>query len=163
MLSGPSGAGKTKTGLIVATVLAADDDGRILVIDTEKESALTYADDFDFNPPPVAAAVRPPRPRCHAPCTEAGRTYSVVMVDSPPTSGAATGGTLDIAGGKFTGWKDARPAQEDLVDAILTLRRPRHRLLPVEGRTRPGGRERQARRARSSAWPSSRTTTSSTS
>lgn len=117
MLAAPSGAGKTKTGLIVATVLAADDDGSILVIDTEKESALTYADDFDFKHLPW----RPPYDPAElsAVIAEAGRQFSVVMVDSTSHFWRKAGGTLDIADGKFGGWKKARPAQEDLVDAIL--------------------------------------------
>lgn len=117
LLAAPSGAGKTKTGLIIATVLAADDDGSIVVIDTEKESALTYADDFDFKHIPW----RPPYDVAELAetITDAGRTFSVVMVDSMSHFWRKSGGTLDVAGGKFGGWKKARPLQEDLVDAIL--------------------------------------------
>lgn len=117
LLAAPSGAGKTKTGLIIATVLAADDDGSIVVIDTEKESALTYADDFDFKHIPW----RPPYDVAELAETiaDAGRTFSVVMVDSMSHFWRKAGGTLDVAGGKFGGWKKARPLQEDLVDAIL--------------------------------------------
>lgn len=118
MLAAPSGGGKTKTGLIIATVLADDDNGKILVIDTEKESALTYADDFTF----VHLPWRPPYDPRELATTieEAGREYSVVMIDSTSHFWRKKGGTLDIAGGKFTGWADARPAQEDLVDAVLS-------------------------------------------
>lgn len=117
LLAAPSGAGKTKSGLIIATVLAADDDGSIVVIDTEKESALTYADDFDFKHIPW----RPPYDVAELAETiaDAGRTFSVVMVDSMSHFWRKSGGTLDVAGGKFGGWKKARPLQEDLVDAIL--------------------------------------------
>lgn len=117
LLAAPSGAGKTKSGLIIATVLAADHDGSIVVIDTEKESALTYADDFDFKHIPW----RPPYDVAELAetITDAGRTFSVVMVDSMSHFWRKSGGTLDVAGGKFGGWKKARPLQEDLVDAIL--------------------------------------------
>lgn len=117
LLAAPSGAGKTKSGLIIATVLAADDDGSIVVIDTEKESALTYADDFDFKHIPW----RPPYAvdELAETIADAGRTFSVVMVDSMSHFWRKSGGTLDVAGGKFGGWKKARPLQEDLVDAIL--------------------------------------------
>jgi hypothetical protein len=115
MLSGPPGAGKTRTGLIVAELLA--EDAPVLVVDTEKESALTYADDFTFDHLPW----EPPfEPRAlGATITEAGNQYGVVMIDSASHFWRGDGGTLDIAGGKFTGWKDARPAQLDLVEAIL--------------------------------------------
>jgi hypothetical protein len=118
MLSGPPGAGKTRTSLIVGSVLA--DGGEILVIDTEHESALTYADDFGFNhigwhapfdPRELAAVLH-----------EAGEKYSVIIVDSLSHFWRKSGGTLDIAEGKFSGWKVARPAQEDMVEAILGCR-----------------------------------------
>lgn len=116
LLHGPPGSGKTRTAMIVASVLAGD-DGRVLVIDTERESALTYADDFDFDHLPWDA---PFGPRELGDClAELGDRYAAVVVDSLSHFWRGDGGTLDIAGGKFTGWKDARPAQVDLVEAIL--------------------------------------------
>jgi hypothetical protein len=115
LLAGPSGSGKTRTGLIVAEVLA--DGGPIVVIDTEKESALTYADDFTFKHVPW---LPPYDPRELADViAEAGEQFAVVQVDSLSHFWRKAGGTLDIADGKFGGWKAARPAQEDLVDAVL--------------------------------------------
>lgn len=118
MLSGPPGSGKTRTGLIVASVLA--DGGDVLVIDTERESALTYADDFGFHHlgwhPPYDP--RELADTLHA----AGDKYAVVIVDSLSHFWRKAGGTLDIAEGKFSGWKVARPAQEDMIDAILGTR-----------------------------------------
>lgn len=115
LISGPSGSGKTRTTLIVAEVLA--EGGRVLVIDTEKESALTYADDFAFD----HLMWEPPfDPRALAgTLVDAGASYAAVIVDSMSHFWRGTGGVLDIAGGKFTGWKDARPAHMDLVEALL--------------------------------------------
>lgn len=126
MLAGPPGSGKTRSALMIGETLAATldedgkvtDPGRVLVIDTERESALTYADDFTFEhltwDPPFD-----PRELTTV-LGEAGASYDVVIVDSLTHFWQATGGTLDIANGKFTGWKEARPAQEDLVRAILS-------------------------------------------
>jgi hypothetical protein len=115
MLTGPPGAGKTRSALIIASTLVPD--GKVLLIDTEKESALTYADDFTFTHlrwvPPFD-----PRDLSHT-LIEAGQSYDVVIVDSLSHFWQAEGGTLDIADGKFGGWKTARPAQHDLVDGIL--------------------------------------------
>jgi hypothetical protein len=116
LLSGPSGAGKTFSALVIAETLAGA-DGRIVLIDTEKESALTYADKFRFE----HLRWNPPFDPQHLAATilEAGETYDVVIVDSFTHFWRKQGGTLDIAGGKFTGWKEARPVQEDVQDAIL--------------------------------------------
>jgi hypothetical protein len=123
MISGPSGAGKTLTGIEIAKTLTPD-NSRIIVIDTEKDSALTYADvtardgkkfthlpwDAPYAPRELAQTLN-----------EAGNTgqYDVAVVDSLTHFWTKQGGTLDMADGKFGGWKSARPAQEDMVDAIL--------------------------------------------
>lgn len=114
LLAGPSGSGKTLGGLILATELA--EDAPILGIDTEKESMLTYADDFTFE----HLAWSPPYSPQELAETllEAGQKYGVVLVDSLSHFWRSTGGTLDIAGGKFSGWKEARPAQESLIEAL---------------------------------------------
>lgn len=118
MLAGPAGSGKTRSALIVAAVLA--DGGRVLVIDTEKDSALTYADDFEFDHLPWQPPFDPRELAKTLP--DAGDGYDVVVIDSASHFWRGQGGTLDIAGGKFTGWGVARPAQEDMVQAILDCR-----------------------------------------
>lgn len=118
MLSGPPGAGKTYTALIVAQALVGD-GGRILVIDSEKESALTYADLFSFdhlrwNPPfdPTALAMT---------LKDAQGGYDCTIVDSFSHWWRKQGGVLDIAGDNIRGWKVARPVQEDLIDVLLDV------------------------------------------
>lgn len=129
MLSGPPGSGKTRTALIIASTLAPDE--RVLVIDTERESALTYADDFGFEHLPWAPPYDP-RELADA-INTAGDTYRVIVVDSLSHFWRKAGGTLDIAEGKFSGWKVARPAQEDMVDAILNARA--HMIVTVRAKT----------------------------
>lgn len=119
MLSGPSGAGKTWTGLGMAGVLAKMDGGhgRVLLIDTEHDSALTYADVFSFHHLPW----RPPYDPTELADTlvKLADDWDVVLVDSFTHFWRGLGGTLDIADGKFGGWKAARPIQERLVNACL--------------------------------------------
>lgn len=120
MLSGPPGSGKTKTALQIAKELVHGDLSKITVMDTEKDSALTYADEypgFEHLPwdPPYAPG-------------ELGKTVieagarpqtEVVIVDSLTHFWRKEGGVMSIADGKFGGWKAARPAQEQMVDALL--------------------------------------------
>jgi hypothetical protein len=114
MLSGPAGSGKTYSALEIAAVLG----DRTLVIDTEKESALTYADDFTFTHLPW---VEPFEPRELAQVlVEASADYDTIITDSFSHFWTGAGGTLDIADGRFGGWKTARPAQGDVVNGILS-------------------------------------------
>lgn len=119
MLSGPSGAGKTWTALTIAQALTKGDMSKVLVIDTEKDSALTYADQFPgfihlpwdapYSPTELAQTMH-----------EAGRDgVEVIITDSLTHFWTKAGGTLDLADARFGGWKTARPAQEEMVDAIL--------------------------------------------
>jgi hypothetical protein len=126
LLMGPPGSGKTLTGLEIAGTLA--EGGPVLVMDTERAdaqnyAALTFADWFEarfgykfrhlpWHPP------YDPRELAHV-LAEASGDYAVLMVDSMAHFWRKEGGTLDIAEGRFTGWKVARPAQDELIDAIL--------------------------------------------
>lgn len=120
MLSGPAGSGKTDSALTIAKELARGDMSKVIVIDTEKDSALTYADRFPgFAHLPWDPPFSP---------SELGKTvieaanqpqHEVVIVDSLTHFWKKKGGTMDIADGKFGGWKTARPVQEDMVDALL--------------------------------------------
>lgn len=118
MMSGPPGAGKTYTSLVIATVLVGQ-HGRILVIDSEKESSLTYADVFQFehlrwNPPfdPTALSLT---------LKEAAAVYDCIIVDSFSHFWRKQGGVLDIAGDNVRGWKAARPIQENLIETLLDV------------------------------------------
>lgn len=123
MLSGPSGAGKTDSALTIARSLTTAFN-RILVIDTEKGSALTYADKFRDEAGPFRHlpwdAPYPPKELAQT-MNEAGNDpgIDVIITDSLTHFWTKAGGTLDLADAKFGGWKTARPAQEEMVDAIL--------------------------------------------
>lgn len=127
MLSGPAGAGKTYSALEIAATLGE----RVLVIDTEKESALTYADQFRFDHLPWRPPFDP-RELAHE-LVAAGETYDAIIVDSFSHFWTGSGGTLDIADGKFGGWKTARPAQEDVTFGGL-LATPAHVIICCRAR-----------------------------
>jgi hypothetical protein len=124
MLSAPSGGGKTWSALTIARELCKGDMTKVMVIDTEKDSALTYVDEFrmenggtfmhlpwdaPYSPTDLAATMH-----------DAGRNgFEVIIADSLTHFWTKSGGTLDLADARFGGWKTARPAQEEMVDAIL--------------------------------------------
>lgn len=129
LLGGPSGAGKTYTSLLIASVLAGTDrtTNSIVMIDTEKGSGKTYADEFmladgspgyshipweaPFNATDLAMTLRDASndPECR-----------VVIVDSHSHFWRGEGGVLDVSSGRWTGWKEARPMHADMIDAILS-------------------------------------------
>lgn len=147
-LVGPAGSGKTMTALRVAHGLG----GRIAVIDTERGSASLYSGerglDFDvleldsYEAEHFIGAIRQ--------AEKAG--YDVLIIDSLSHAWAGRGGILEFVdqaakrsgGGSFSGWRDATPRHNQLVDAILgaklhvicTLRsKVEHVIEQVNGRT----------------------------
>ena len=122
-LTGPTGCGKTWTALSLASLLAAGK--RIVLIDSEPSdpnntASDLYADHFDFecidwrkppfSPVDLGIAIK---------ALGLDPTVGVVVVDSASPFWTKEGGTLDIADGRFGGWKVASPAQQELVEAIL--------------------------------------------
>lgn len=120
-LCGPTGSGKTWTGLQWASVLGK----RTVVIDTENSSASYYADRYTFD---VYNFEPPYDPGRLVDIIRAAETegYDVILIDSLSHFWEGEGGTLDIAdnagqragGNSFAGWKIATPALRHLVDAI---------------------------------------------
>jgi hypothetical protein len=123
-LSGPTGSGKSFSGLIIARELAGP-EGTICVIDTERGSASLYSDQFEFD----TIDWKPPYdPRELAEDIKVlSQKYDVVMCDSITHYWQGEGGTLDIVdasaaragGNSYAGWKTGTPAQNSLVEAML--------------------------------------------
>ena len=147
-LIGPAGSGKTMTAQRVAHGLG----GRVAVIDTERGSASLYSGErgieFDvleldsYEAERFIQAIRE--------AEQAG--YDVLIIDSLSHAWAGRGGILEFVdkaakrsgGGSFSGWRDATPLHNQLVDAILgakmhvicTLRsKVEHVVETVNGRT----------------------------
>ncbi|MYW03491.1 ATP-binding protein [Streptomyces sp. SID3343] len=126
-LDGPSGAGKTFTALTLAGALSP----RVAVIDTERGSASKYArgssgDGFDFDT--LQMVTYDPRDLIGALATAGSAGYGCVVVDSLSHFWMGRGGMLELvdaigqrkgSGGGFGGWKEARPYERDMIDALL--------------------------------------------
>jgi hypothetical protein len=124
-LDGPSGSGKTWTALLTAKVLAGP-DGKVAVIDTERESASLYADEFTFDT--LNMHTYDPRDLVKALAAAGAAGYAVVVIDSLSHFWMGQGGMLEqvdnaarrsYGGNSFGGWKDARPMERAMIDALL--------------------------------------------
>jgi len=124
-LSGVSGSGKSYTALTWARVLGE----RVVVIDTENDSALDYADLFDFDHLPLRAPYSVDR---YIAAMDAAVEHGadVVIVDSLSHAWAGKGGLLEMVdtlgaqnrGDKFgAGWRVATPKHLELIDRMTSL------------------------------------------
>jgi hypothetical protein len=147
-LIGPAGSGKTMSALRVAHGLG----GRVAVIDTERGSASLYSGErgLDFDVLELDSYEAEKFIQAITQAEAAG--YDVLIIDSLSHAWAGKGGILEFVdkaakrsgGGSFSGWRDATPLHNQLVDAILgaklhiicTLRsKVEHVIEQVNGRT----------------------------
>lgn len=134
-LAGPSGGGKTYTALTLAAALA----DRVAVIDTERGSASLYSDRFAFDT--LALYTYDPRDLVKALAAAGAAGYGAVIVDSLSHFWEGAGGMLEqvdnaakrSGGNSFAGWKDARPLERAMVDALLAY--PGHVIVTMRTKT----------------------------
>lgn len=129
-ISGPSGSGKTLTALMMAYGITKD-WSKILVIDTENNSAELYANatiknitknigQFDVIPfgPPFS-----PQRYVEAINVAEQAKYQVVIVDSLSHSWNGSGGALDMVNNSsvnsYAAWKSVTPVFQRMIDKIL--------------------------------------------
>jgi hypothetical protein len=122
-LTGPSGAGKTYSALLVAMGLG----GSIAVIDTEKGSASLYAHLTEFDVLELDAPYTPERYIAAIDAAEQAG-YDNLIIDSTTHEWNGVGGCLElvdeIAKAKFRGnswsaWNEVTPRHRKFIDRIL--------------------------------------------
>lgn len=137
-LAGPSGSGKTWTSLTLATGLAQGEP--VAVIDTERGSASKYAGIFTFNR--LNLYRYDPRDLVKALSAAASAGHAVVVIDSLSRFWSGEGGMLEIVdaaakrsygGNSFGGWKEARPIENDMIEAMLGF--PGHVIVTMRTKT----------------------------
>jgi hypothetical protein len=136
-LTGPTGSGKTYTALIVAGGLGK----RVAVIDTERGSASKYADEFTFDT--LQLTRFEPSALIDALAVAAHAGYDTLIVDSFSHFWSGTGGMLEqvdhaakragAGGNSFAGWKEARPMERAMIDAVLAY--PGHIIVTMRAKT----------------------------
>jgi len=123
-IAGPTGSGKTYTGLTAATAFARDT--RIAVIDTERGSASLYADIFDFDVLELHPPYDPLR-YVEAIHTAEENGYGVLLIDSLSHAWEDEGGALDqvdkyaakYKGNNWAAWRNVTPKHRRMVHAML--------------------------------------------
>ncbi len=136
-LVGPTGSGKTYTGLLIAKHLAKG--GRVGVIDTERGSASKYAGDVaDFDV--LELETYSPLTYVKAINEAADAGYPVLLIDSATHAWTGEDGALDqidkkASGslGKFGAWREVTPMHRQLVDAMLGY--PGHLIATMRAKT----------------------------
>lgn len=138
-LAGPSGSGKTWTALVTARALAGP-NGRIAVVDTERRSASLYANEFAFSA--LNMHTYDPRDLVKALAAAAKAGFDVVVIDSLSHFWMGQEGMLEqvdnaakrsYGGNSFGGWKEARPIERQMIDAMLAY--PGHVIVTMRTKT----------------------------
>lgn len=125
-ITGPSGAGKTYSALLVAKGIG----GKIAVIDTERGSASLYAGLPEMPEFDVLELNAPFSPEAYIEAiTEAESAgYDILIIDSMTHEWNGKGGVLEIhdsvtrtkaKGNSYTAWADVTPRHNAFVDTIL--------------------------------------------
>ena len=136
-LAGPTGSGKTYTGLTLATNLA----DRVAVIDTERGSASLYSGTDGFTFDVLEMNTYDPRDLVGALGAAGAAGYGAVVIDSLSHFWEGTGGMLEqvdnaakrAGGNSFGGWKEARPMERAMIDALLAY--PGHVIVTMRTKT----------------------------
>ena len=124
-LTGPSGAGKTYSALVICKSMG----GKTAVIDTEKGSASLYSNEFDFDVLELDPPFSPER-FIEAIAAAEAAGYDNLVIDSISHEWGGVGGCLDdldtIAKTKFKGnthaaWSALTPRHRKFLDSILRV------------------------------------------
>jgi hypothetical protein len=133
-LEGVSGGGKTYSALAIARALGE----RVAVIDTEHKSALLYADLFKFD----WLGVDRYAPEVLIEALAAASGHDVAVIDSLSHWWMGTDGMLEQVdraarrsggGNSFAGWKEMRPHERKMIDAMLAF--PGHLIATLRTKT----------------------------
>lgn len=119
-LSAPSGFGKTYSALLLGKGLVGSFE-KIVVIDTENESASLYSHLGEYSVLPLQAPYTPERYiQAIDTCIKAG--FELIIIDSITHEWNGKGGCLEILeslGGKYQDWAKVTPRHSAFIDKII--------------------------------------------
>lgn len=155
-LTSPSGGGKTRSALRLATGVQRVMKGDIFHIDTEAKRALHYADDFNFRHVPFGPPFSP-QDYLEAIQHCAKKGAGVIIIDSMSHEHEGPGGVLEshaaellrMGGGEknnFRAWQKPKAARRSLINGLLQLQtcfifcfRAKDKMKPVKKKAGDGG------------------------
>lgn len=121
LMEGPTGAGKTKSALLLAKGLCRPDK-HIFFVDTERESASLYSNEVPF----ITTQLVPPyTPERYIECIKSvpADQCGVLIIDSITHEWKGEGGCLQMmdvmTGNKFTNWNAMGKRHQAFIEAIL--------------------------------------------
>jgi hypothetical protein len=134
-LAGPSGSGKTYTGLTLACRLA----DKVAVVDTERGSASKYVGLNSWAFDTVTPNSFSPQSLTETLAVAAGEGYGCILIDSLSHYWMGVDGMLEQVdrrakgGNNFSGWKEARPDERRMIDALVSY--PGHVIVTLRVKT----------------------------
>lgn len=139
-LEGPSGSGKSYTSLMTGFALTSGEN-RVAVIDTERGSASKYVGINGWQFDVLELGTFAPKTLVDALGSAAAAGYQCVIVDSLSHFWMGTDGMLEqvdkagkrSGGNSFAGWKEARPLERAMIDALLSY--PGHVIVTMRTKT----------------------------
>ena len=133
-LAGPPGSGKTYTALALAFGLGE----KVAVVDTERGSASKYVGENGWQFQRFNAVSYSPRSLVDILGAAAGEGFDVLILDSWSHYWEGTDGMLEQVDRKksgsntFSGWKEARPDERRMIDALLSF--PGHLIVTLRSK-----------------------------
>jgi hypothetical protein len=139
---GPSGSGKTWTMLQLGELLAAAENKRLAVIDSEHGSSEKYADEFDFD----VTTLKSYEPENYSAAIEAAIAagYGCVNVDVLSHAWAGKGGILEFVDSEKrksskgdaygAGWGKATPRHNKMIETLLSCEKRIHLLVGMRSK-----------------------------
>jgi len=120
-IEGPSGSGKSLSSLLIARGLVGE-EGKIALIDTEKDSGKLYSDITPFDHAALDEPYTPERYIALIQMAERGG-YDCIIIDSMSHEWVGTGGILEIhdkmPGNSWINWGKCNPRHEAFLNAML--------------------------------------------
>lgn len=117
-LAGPSGSGKTYSALLMAHGMCGD-WSKIVVLDTERQSADLYSGMGEYN---VITLEAPFDPQQYIDAIKFAESQGmeVIIVDSITHEWSEAKNMVDKLGGRFQDWAKVTPIHERFIDAIVS-------------------------------------------